>query len=93
MGSGRGLRGSGRGLSGSGRGLSGNGKAGRGAGSGKVGLGVGEGADWGAQSPGRLQVGVRLLVQRIRSMPAWADGSTGTGMKTGGGEGLGGGLK
>ena len=85
--------GSGRGLSGSGRGLSRNGKAGRGAGSGKVGLGVGNGAGWGAQSPGRLQVGVRLLVQRIGSIPAWADGSVGTGMKTGGGEAPGGGVK
>ena len=54
---------------------------------------LGEGADWGAQSPGRLQVGVRLLAQRIGTMPAWADGSTGTGMKTGGGEGPGGGVK
>ena len=54
---------------------------------------LGEGADWGAQSPGRLQVGVQLLAQGIGSMPAWGDGSTGTGMATGGGEGPGGGVK
>ena len=54
---------------------------------------LGVGAGWGAQSLGRLQVGVRLLAQGIGSMPAWGDGSMGTGMATGGGEGPGGGVK
>ena len=85
--------GSGSGLSGSGRRLSRNGKAGQGAGHRKAGLELGEGADWGVQSLGRLQVSVRMLVQRIGSMPAWANASTGTGMKTGGREGPGGGVK